>query len=96
MTYEEEDIFRSLGQHKLILGLVLVHLAILYPYPNSLPPWQVAASELFLLAVTAAVLNYRERPYLLVGWFWYLIAMIPMIGLVQVGNQAMADRYAYP
>jgi protein O-mannosyl-transferase len=71
------------------------HLAVLYPYPHSLPSWRVAASALFLLAVTAVVLIYRERRYLLVGWFWYLLTMIPMIGLVQVGNQAMADRYAY-
>ena len=71
------------------------HLAALYPYPHALPTWQVAASTLFLLAVTCAVLKYREHRYLLVGWFWYLGTMVPMIGLVQVGNQAMADRYAY-
>ena len=71
------------------------NLAALYPYPHALPAWQVAASALFLLAVTAAVLKYREHRYLVVGWFWYLGTMVPMIGLVQVGNQAMADRYTY-
>jgi protein O-mannosyl-transferase len=71
------------------------HLAALYPYPHSLRAWQVIASSLFLLAVTAVVLRYRELRYLVVGWFWYLGTMVPMIGLVQVGNQAMADRYAY-
>ena len=71
------------------------HLAVLYPYPHALPVWQVAASALFLVAVTCAVLKYREHRYLVVGWFWYLGTMVPMIGLVQVGNQAMADRYAY-
>ena len=71
------------------------HLAALYPYPHALPTWQVAASVLFLIAVTCAVLKYREHRYMLVGWFWYLGTMVPMIGLVQVGNQAMADRYAY-
>jgi tetratricopeptide (TPR) repeat protein len=71
------------------------HLAVLYPYPQALPKWQVAAAALFLLAVTCAVLKYREHRYLLVGWFWYLGTMFPMIGLIQVGNQAMADRYAY-
>jgi len=71
------------------------HLAALYPYPHALPTWQVAASVLFLIAVTGVVLKYREHRYLLVGWFWYLGTMVPMIGLVQVGNQAMADRYAY-
>ena len=44
---------------------------------------------------TLAVWKYRERRYLTVGWFWYLGTMVPMIGLIQVGNQAMADRYAY-
>jgi protein O-mannosyl-transferase len=70
-------------------------LAVLYPYPHSLPLWQVAVALVFLLAVTAIVLKYRASRYLVVGWFWYLGTMIPMIGLVQVGNQAMADRYAY-
>jgi len=71
------------------------HLAALYPYPHALPAWEVAAAALFLLVVTCAVLIYREHRYLVVGWFWYLGTMVPMIGLVQVGNQAMADRYAY-
>jgi len=71
------------------------HLAALYPYPHALPAWQVAASALLLLVVTCAALKYRERRYFVVGWFWYLGTMVPMIGLIQVGNQAMADRYAY-
>jgi tetratricopeptide (TPR) repeat protein len=71
------------------------HLAALYPYPHALPPWGVAVAALLLLAVTCAVLIHREHRYLVVGWFWYLGTMVPMIGLVQVGNQAMADRYAY-
>jgi len=71
------------------------HLAPIYPFPHAVPSWQVAASAIFLLAVTWTVLKYREFRYLLVGWFWFLGAMVPMIGLVQVGNQAMADRYAY-
>jgi Tfp pilus assembly protein PilF len=70
-------------------------LAVLYPYPRALSAWQVAASALFLLAVTGGVLKYHRHRYLVVGWFWYLGTMVPMIGLVQVGNQAMADRYAY-
>ncbi len=71
------------------------HLAALYPYPHALPAWEVTTSALFLCAVTCAVLKYRKHRYLVVGWFWYLGTMVPMIGLVQVGNQAMADRYAY-
>ena len=48
-----------------------------------------------LLIVTAWVIKARRRRYLLVGWFWFLGSLVPMIGLVQVGGQAMADRYAY-
>ena len=70
-------------------------LAILYPYPHSLPLWKVLLSALLLITVTALVVKYREHRYLPVGWFWYVGTMIPMIGLMQVGNQAMADRYAY-
>lgn len=70
-------------------------LAILYPYPHAVATWKVLVSALFLVAVTALVIKYREHRYLPVGWFWYLGTMLPMIGLVQVGNQAMADRYTY-
>ena len=70
-------------------------LAVLYPYPHAVQSWKVLASGLFLVTVTALVIKYREHRYLPVGWFWYLGTMVPMIGLVQVGNQAMADRYAY-
>jgi tetratricopeptide (TPR) repeat protein len=55
----------------------------------------VVVSALLLIIVTVSVLRYRERRYLLWGWFWFLGTTVPMIGLVQVGNQAMADRYAY-
>jgi tetratricopeptide (TPR) repeat protein len=71
------------------------HLAVLYPYPHALAAWKVALSLLFLVTVTIVVLKYREHRYLVVGWFWYLGTMVPMIGFIQVGNQAMADRYAY-
>jgi tetratricopeptide (TPR) repeat protein len=73
-----------------------VRLAPLYPHPgNSLAGWQVAAAGLFLLAVTAVVIAASKQRYLTVGWFWFLGTLIPMIGLVQVGEAAMADRYAY-
>jgi protein O-mannosyl-transferase len=72
------------------------HLAPLYPHPgNSLVVWQVAISALLVLAVTAAVVRFRARRYLLTGWLWFLGTLVPVIGLVQVGDQAMADRYAY-
>jgi protein O-mannosyl-transferase len=71
-------------------------LAPLYPHPgNSLPLWQVAASIFLLLAISAFVLYERDRRYLVVGWFWFLGTLIPMIGIITVGDQAMADRYAY-
>lgn len=72
-----------------------VGLAVLYPYPHALAAWKVIGSALVLLAITLGVLRYRERRYLVAGWFWFLGTLVPMIGLVQVGNQALADRYAY-
>ena len=57
--------------------------------------WQIVMSALVLLAVTAVVLRFRSRRYLLTGWLWFLGTLVPVIGLVQVGDQAMADRYAY-
>lgn len=72
------------------------HLAPLYPHPgDSLSAWQVTLSALVLLAVTVVVLRFRSRRYLLTGWLWFLGTLVPVIGLVQVGDQAMADRYAY-
>jgi protein O-mannosyl-transferase len=72
------------------------HLAPLYPHPgDSLAVWQIVISALVLLVVTAAVVRFRSRRYLLTGWLWFLGTLIPVIGLVQVGDQAMADRYAY-
>jgi protein O-mannosyl-transferase len=71
-------------------------LAALYPYPTHLyPVWQVGTAVLVLVLVTAWVLRARDQRYLAVGWFWFLGNLVPMIGLVQVGSQAMADRYAY-
>ncbi len=71
-------------------------LIIFYPYPAERPLWQAALAAVFLIAVTAAAIwAWRKRPYLAVGWFWYLGTLVPVIGLVQVGAQAMADRYTY-
>jgi len=71
-------------------------LAILYLHPlNALPAWQIVAALLFLLAISALVYARRRRRYLVVGWLWFLGTLVPMIGVVQVYLQAMADRYAY-
>ncbi|MBV8052184.1 MAG: tetratricopeptide repeat protein, partial [Acidobacteriaceae bacterium] len=69
------------------------HLAVLYPY-SAFSGLQVAAALSFVLLISAAVIATRRR-YLLVGWLWFLGALVPMIGLVQAGAQSMADRYAY-
>jgi len=74
-----------------------VGLSIFYPHPlRNLPAWQVAGSALLLVCVTAAVIwKLRQWPYLAVGWLWYLGTLVPVIGLVQVGLHALADRYTY-
>jgi len=78
-------------------GIWPSRLAVFYPHPeNSLAAWRVLAAALLVVMITVAAWLYRERHrYLLAGWLWYLAALVPMIGIVQVGRQAMADRYAY-
>lgn len=74
------------------------HLAFFYPYPlaTGWPAGWVWGSAALLLAITAfALWNARRWPWLIVGWLWYLGVMAPMIGIIQVGSQAMADRYTY-
>ncbi|MBN1383143.1 MAG: tetratricopeptide repeat protein [Deltaproteobacteria bacterium] len=72
-----------------------VDLALFYPLFNH-PPWEIILAALFLMIITFGVcLYYKRYPYLPVGWFWYLGTLVPVIGIVQVGDQAMADRYAY-
>jgi len=67
-----------------------------YPHPVTAPPaWQWILSALVLIVITAFVVRFRSKRYLPVGWLWFLITLIPVIGLVQVGEYAMADRYAY-
>jgi tetratricopeptide (TPR) repeat protein len=71
-------------------------LASFYPYEGyRLPVWQFFLCGSFLIGVTALAWRLRARTYLPVGWLWFLGTLVPMIGLVQVGDQAMADRYAY-
>ncbi len=72
-------------------------LAAFYPYAqDSISTWRVASAAALLLAVSALVARQaRSRPYAIVGWLWYLGTLVPVIGLVQVGVQARADRYMY-
>jgi protein O-mannosyl-transferase len=70
-------------------------LSVFYPHPeNSLPWWKVMLAAVILAGICGAVLRFREKRYLAVGWLWYLVALAPMIGFVQSGRQGMADRYA--
>jgi protein O-mannosyl-transferase len=72
------------------------HLAVFYPYPNAWPMWEVVTCALLLLAVSGLALGtVRSRPWLFVGWFWFLGVLVPFIGLIQAGAQAMADRFIY-
>jgi protein O-mannosyl-transferase len=72
-------------------------LAVFYPYPhNGLPAWAVIVAPILLLSISAEVFILRKtRPYLLVGWLWYLVMLAPVIGIVQAGFQSHADRYTY-
>ena len=72
------------------------NLSVLYPMPPSWPIWLVVVSVVFLIVMSAmAVWQARRRPYFFVGWFWFMGILVPVIGLVQVGVQSMADRYLY-
>jgi len=72
------------------------NLAVFYPHPGLRPLWQVLGAVLFLGAITFAVIRTAKRlPYLAVGWLWFASTLVPVIGIVQVGDQAMADRYTY-
>jgi protein O-mannosyl-transferase len=71
-------------------------LAVLYPHPVNFPWWQITGACLLLFIISfSAIRVVKQSPYFIVGWMWYLGTLIPVIGLVQVGNQSMADRYTY-
>src|SRR5204863_1932304 len=71
-------------------------LAVLYPHPGDWPMAKVVACVVIILAISAlALAQRRRRPWVAVGWLWFLGTLVPVIGLVQVGDQSMADRYTY-
>ena len=73
-----------------------IDLSVLYPHPGHWPMWEVLAAVGVLLLISLTVLlQSRRRPYLAVGWLWFVGCLVPVIGLVQVGIQSMADRYMY-
>ena len=71
-------------------------LAVFYPFPAAISVWSVAGAALLLLAISAAALGTaRRRPFLAVGWLWYGITLLPVVGLIQLGSYSHADRYTY-
>src|ERR1051325_295252 len=73
-----------------------VNLSAFYPLRDTWPAWQVAVAAAVLLLLTAlAILRARQQPQFFFGWFWFVGTLVPVIGLVQVGSQAIADRYTY-
>jgi tetratricopeptide (TPR) repeat protein len=73
-----------------------LHLTILYPYSVSISQTLIVESALLVAGISAlAWLERRANPYLLSGWLWFLVTLLPVIGLIQVGSQSMADRYTY-
>ena len=73
-----------------------LNLAVFYPYPKQFSILTVVMCFLLLIAISViVVMSLRRLPYLVIGWFWYLGTLVPVIGIVQVGDQSMADRYTY-
>lgn len=101
-TFDDVPLGARLG-NALLSGAVYIgktvwptHLAIFYPLLTKVPVWQLMVAGLLLAGMTVLTLrSVRTRPYLAVGWFWYLITVLPVIGIIQVGAQARADRYTY-
>ena len=82
--------------HYIVAMFVPRHLAVYYPYQIHLATLTLVGAVIVLGLVTLlAAINWRQRPYFIIGWLWYLGTLVPVIGLVQVGDQAWADRYTY-
>ncbi len=72
------------------------NLAVFYPFPEQIPMWQVLGSALMILIISIAVIIAVKRlPYLIVGWLWYAITIMPVIGIIQINPRAMSDNYTY-
>jgi tetratricopeptide (TPR) repeat protein len=89
----------ALASSMIYLGQMVwpMRLAFLYPYPHNGPPlWEVALAVVLLAGLSAVAWHARRtRPWLLIGWLWYLVMLLPVVGIIQVGRQAHADRYTY-
>src|ERR1051326_5027294 len=90
-------IARAIVSYALYLGKAIwpSQLAIPYPYRYGMSAPALAVSLVVLLVITALVLRYREQRALFTGWFWFIGMLVPVIGIVQIGSQGMADRYTY-
>ena len=73
------------------------HLAVFYPHPEDrLPLWEIILASIVLIGMTtAAFMLRRTRPYILTGWLWYVVMVVPVLGVLQIGMQGHADRYSY-
>jgi tetratricopeptide (TPR) repeat protein len=93
-----ERLVNALSSYALYLWKTIwpFDLAVLYPLPSEPPLWKAALGVMIIAVTTTAAVRLRgTRPYLLMGWLWYLGMLVPVIGLVQVGIQSHADRYTY-
>ncbi len=79
--------------HKSIMP---IGLSVHYPLYVSLPLWKITTSFLLLVIISfISIKFYRRYPYLIIGWLWFIVTLVPVIGLIQIGDQSMADRYSY-
>lgn len=75
---------------------VPLNLSVIYPFQDEIKTSKAIFAALIIATVSFLVVRWRkEKPYLMVGWFWYLIALLPVIGIIRIGKQSMADRYTY-
>jgi len=101
-TFERLPLSRRMANAVVSYGLYLCaafwpsRLAVFYPYPAQVPVWSLIIASVLLLSFSViAIVFARRYPYVRAGWLWFLVTLLPVIGLVQVGGQAMADRYMY-
>jgi tetratricopeptide (TPR) repeat protein len=97
LTFSDRIINATLSYGRYLAQMVWpLRLAPFYPLSQVFPIWPAVGTGLLLLAATLLALRAaRTRPYLVFGWIWYLVTLLPVIGLIQVGHQSHADRYTY-
>lgn len=82
--------------HYIMKMIFPVNLGVLYPFPSGIPVWQIGGALFLIVLITIiAIKTLKTYPYIAFGWFFYLGTLVPVIGIVQVGMQKMADRYTY-